>query len=334
MTYGATILDAEGLRLTADEKRFFREADPFAFILFARNLDTAEQIRALCAEMREAVGREAPITIDQEGGRVQRLRAPLAHDWLAPLDFVARAGDHAAEAMRLRYRLIAHDLRLYGIDSNCAPLVDVATDATHPFLRNRCYGSDPTTVATLGRAAADGMLAGGVLPVVKHIPGHGRATSDSHFDLPRVAASRRSLAAQDYAPFAALNDLPMAMTAHVVYEAIDSALATLSAPMIATIRHEIGFSGLLMTDDISMKALKGDLASLSAQSIAAGCDVVLLCNASLDERRAVADAAGRMTPAAQSRAEATLAARQTPDEVDIPALEAHLEALLNGPMHV
>ena len=174
----------------------------------------------------------------------------------------------------------------------------------------------------------------GVLPVMKHLPGHGRASADTHHNLPTVNASRAELAVQDFAPFKALRDLPMAMTAHVVYEAIDSAPATLSAPMIATIRHEIGFSGLLMTDDISMKALKGDLASLSAQSIAAGCDVVLLCNASLDERRAVADAAGRMTPAAQSRAEATLAARQTPDEVDIPALEAHLEALLNGPMHV
>ena len=334
VSFGATILDAEGTRLSADEKRFFREADPFAFILFARNLETPEQIRALCTEMREAVGRDAPITIDQEGGRVQRLRPPMARDWLPPLDFVHQAGDHAEEAMYLRHRLIAADLRQYGIDSNCAPLVDVATEETHPFLKNRCDGTDPATVARLGRAAADGMLAGGVLPVVKHIPGHGRATSDSHFDLPRVTAPRRSLALQDYAPFAALNDLPMAMTAHVVYEAMDSEPATLSPTMIAAIRHEIGFDGLLMTDDISMKALKGDLAELSSRSIAAGCDVVLLCNASLDERRAVSEAAGRMGSEAQKRAEAVLAARHTPDEVDIPALEAKLISLLNGTLNV
>ena len=328
------IIGVESHELTAVEREFLQHPAVAGVILFSRNFASKPQLSELCADIRASSPWPQVICVDQEGGRVQRLRAPNWREWLPPMEFVQTAGTNAAQAMYIRFRLIAHELYALGIDSNCAPLVDVATDATHPFLRNRCYGSDPSTVATLGRAAADGMLAGGVLPVVKHIPGHGRATSDSHFDLPRVAASRRSLAAQDYAPFAALNDLPMAMTAHVVYEAIDSAPATLSAPMIATIRHEIGFSGLLMTDDISMKALKGDLASLSAQSIAAGCDVVLLCNASLDERRAVADAAGRMTPAAQSRAEATLAARQTPDEVDIPALEAHLEALLNGPMHV
>ena len=334
VSFGATILDAQGLRLSADEKALFRDADPFGFILFARNLETPDQIRALCDEMRAAVGRDAPITIDQEGGRVQRLRPPLGRDWTPPLDFVAQAADAAEAAMRLRYRLIAHDLRALGIDSNCAPLVDVATEETHPFLRNRCYGTDPAAVARLGRAAADGMLAGGVLPVVKHIPGHGRATADSHHDLPRVRAPRRDLAAQDYAPFAALADLPMAMTAHVVYEAVDDLPATLSPATIAAIRHEIGFDGLLMTDDMSMKALQGDLGDLSSRAIAAGCDVVLLCNAALADRARVAEAAGRMTAAAQRRAEAVLAARQSPDTVDIPALEAQLEALLDGRPHV
>lgn len=328
--FGATILDAEGHRLTADEKAFFRDADPFGFILFARNIDTPDQVRALCADLREAVGREAVITIDQEGGRVQRLRAPLWREWLPALDHVAAAGDDAAQAMYLRFRIIAAELRDLGIDSNCAPLADVASDITHPFLRNRCYGTDPAQVAAMGRAVADGLLDGGVLPVLKHIPGHGRATADSHLDLPRVAASLDDLRASDFAPFAALNDLPMAMTAHLVYEAIDDQPATLSPRVMQVMRDEIGYDGLIMTDDISMKALQGDLGQISRAALAAGCDVILLCNGTLAERRAVAEAAGQMTPAAQARAERALQARPAPDPVDISALDAQLEALLNG----
>ena len=331
--FGATILDAEGLRLSADEKAFFREADPFGFILFARNIDTPDQVRALCADLREAVGREAMITIDQEGGRVQRLRAPTWREWPPALDQVAAAGDDAAQAMYLRFRIIAAELRALGIDSNCAPLADVASDITHPFLRNRCYGTDPAQVAAMGRAVADGLLDGGVLPVLKHIPGHGRATADSHLDLPRVTASLDDLRASDFAPFTALRDLPMAMTAHLVYAAIDEAPATLSPAVMRIMRDEIGYDGLIMTDDISMKALKGDLARISRDALAAGCDVILLCNGTLAERRAVAEASGRMTPAAQTRAERALAARRTPDPVDISALDAQLEALLNGRLH-
>lgn len=330
VTFGATILDAEGLRLTPAEKRLFTQADPFGFILFARNIATADQVRALCAEMRDAVGRAAPILIDQEGGRVQRLRPPLGRDWTAPLDFVTAAGDQAEWAMRLRYRIIAAELRDLGIDANCAPLVDVAGPDTHPFLRNRCYGTDPATVARLGRAVADGLLAGGVLPVVKHIPGHGRATADSHHDLPRVDTDRRTLSVTDYAPFAALADLPMAMTAHVVYAAVDHRPATLSPPVIAAIRHEMGFAGLLMTDDLSMKALAGSLPDLTRAALDAGCDVALLCNATLADRTAVAEAAGRMTPAAQARATAALAARLPAPDVDIDALAAQLSAVLQG----
>ncbi len=331
--FGATILDAEGLRLTQDEKAFFRDADPFGFILFARNIDTPDQVRALCDEMREAVGRDAVITIDQEGGRVQRLRAPLWREWLPALDHVNAAGDNAAQAMYLRFRIIAAELRALGIDSNCAPLADVAGPATHPFLYNRCYGTDPAQVAAMGRAVADGLLDGGVLPVLKHIPGHGRATADSHLDLPRVAASLDDLRATDFAPFAALNDLPMAMTAHLVYAALDDAPATLSPRVMHLIRDEIGYDGLIMTDDISMKALQGDLGQISRDALAAGCDVVLLCNGTLQDRRRVADAAGRMTPAAQRRAEQALAARHAPDLVDIAALDAQLEALLDGRLH-
>lgn len=328
--YGACILDATGHRLTAEEKALFRTADPFGFILFTRNIDTPDQVRALCADMREAVGREAPITIDQEGGRVQRLRAPLWREWLPPLEQVEGAGDAAAEVMYLRYRLIAAELRDIGIDSNCAPLVDVAGPDTHPFLRNRCYGCDANTVAQMGRAVANGLLKGGVLPVVKHIPGHGRAVVDSHMDLPVVDADVETLVASDFAPFKALNDLPLGMTAHLVYAAVDDRPATTSAKMMQMIRDEIGFDGLIMTDDISMKALNGSLAEISHASLDAGCDVVLLCNASLDVRRAVAEAAGQMTDAAQIRAERALEARKTPDEVDISALEAKLSALTQG----
>lgn len=328
MNFGATILDADGLRLTSDEIAFFRDVLPFGFILFARNIDTPDQVRALCADMRNAVGFECPITIDQEGGRVQRLRAPQWREWLPPLDFVTAAGEQAERAMYLRGRVIAHELRAIGVDSNCAPMVDVACDDSHPFLRNRCYGTDAGTVATLGLAHAQGMLDGGVLPVVKHIPGHGRATQDSHFDLPTVAAPRADLDAQDFAPFKALNDLPMGMTAHLVYDAIDTAPATLSRTVMDVIRTDIGFDGLIMTDDISMKALSGSLTDLSRGALDAGCDVILHCNGTLAERMEVAAAAGEMGAEAQRRAEAALAARHTPDDIDISAADAELESLL------
>jgi beta-N-acetylhexosaminidase len=333
MRFGATILDATGLRLTAQEKVLFRAVKPFGFILFARNIDTPDQVRALCDEMREAAGHNAVITVDQEGGRVQRLRGPIWRDWTAPLDFVQAAGANAAQAMYIRYRLIAQELHDVGIDSNCAPMVDVAGPQTHAFLRNRCYGTDAAQVAALGRAAADGMLAGGVLPVVKHMPGHGRATMDSHFDLPSVGAAHADLASCDFASFKTLNDLPMGMTAHLVYDAIDPRPATLSPVMMQLIRDEIGFDNLIMTDDISMKALEGGVDQISRDALAAGCDVILYCNASLEDRSLVADAAGEMTDAAQTRAERALSMRVTPDEIDISALTAKLDALLGEELH-
>lgn len=333
MPSGAAIVDADGLRLSADERALFRETDPFGFILFARNIDTPDQVRALCADLREAVGREAIITIDQEGGRVQRLRGPHWREWLPPAETVAGAGADAPRAMYLMYRLIADELRKIGVDSNCAPVADVAGPDTHPFLANRCYGTDPQKVALLARAAAEGMLAGGVLPVVKHMPGHGRATQDSHHDLPRVSTALADLQDIDFAPFRALNDLPMGMTAHLVYETLDTAPATLSRGMVQVIRDDIGFDNLLMTDDISMKALSGTPAETAAVAIAAGCDVVLYCNGSLQDRRAVLEAAGPMTPEAQRRAVHALSMRKTPDDVDIPALEREFEALLGGTVH-
>ena len=328
--FGATILDADGHRLSVDEKRFFAEADPFGFILFARNVDSPDQVRALCAEMRDAVGRDAPITVDQEGGRVQRLRAPIWRNWPASLSHIEATGDSAVDAMYLRYRIIAHELHALGIDSNCAPLVDVAGPQTHPFLRDRCYGTDPVRVAELGRAVTDGLLDGGVLPVLKHIPGHGRAQADSHLDLPVVTDDLAALTACDFTPFKMLNDLPMGMTAHLVYAAIDDLPATVSPKMMRLIRDDIGFDGLIMTDDISMKSLNGSLVDITRASLEAGCDVALLCNASLEARRAVADAAGRLSAAGQARAEAALAARRAPTMVDISALEAKLYAMGGG----
>ena len=331
--FGATILDAQGHRLTAEEKALFRDTKPFGFILFARNIDTPDQVRALCDDFRDAAGHNAPITIDQEGGRVQRLRAPTWREWLPPMNFVQAAGENAAEAMYIRFRLIAHELYTLGIDSNCAPMVDVPRADTHEFLYNRCYGTDARDIALMGQAANDGMLAGGVLPVIKHIPGHGRATADSHFELPHVSAPREELDRVDFAPFKRLRDTPMGMTAHVVYEAIDTAPATLSAKMMQVIREDIGFDNLIMTDDISMKALSGNLCDLSRGAFAAGCDVILHCNGTLAERAEVAEAAGEMNDAAHRRALRALSYRQTPDDIDIPALDAQLNALLGEGVH-
>lgn len=327
--FGAAILGCEGPRLSTEERRFFAEAQPFGFILFQRNLETADQIRALTSALRDSVGWDAPVFIDQEGGRVQRLRPPLARDWLPPLDDVARFGDHAAQAMALRYRIICAELLLFGIDGNCSPALDVARPDTHPVLRNRLYGSDPRTVARIGRAVAEAHLASGVLPVVKHIPGHGRGTLDSHLELPRVSAPRAELDAVDFAAFRALSDLPLGMSAHLVFEDIDpDRPATVSPVMIRLIREEIGFGGFLMTDDISMEALSGTVAERGAAAIAAGCDAVLHCNGKLPEMRALMEHVGKMDPQAQARAEAALACRRPAPEVDIAALEADLEALL------
>ncbi|MES0824103.1 beta-N-acetylhexosaminidase [Ruegeria sp. SCP11] len=333
MSFGAAITDAEGLRLTPEEKRLFREMNPFGFILFARNVDTADQVRALCDDFREAVGRNCPITIDQEGGRVQRLRAPLAREWMPPLDHAERAGEQAERAMYLRYRLIANELFELGIDSNCAPMVDLAREDTHAFLKNRCYGSDPKTVAEIGKAVAKGHLDGGVLPVVKHMPGHGLSTLDSHHDLPHVDLSQDALEQADFAPFRALNDLPMGMTAHLVYDRIDPKPATISPTMIGLIREQIGFDGLIMTDDISMKALNGAPEDVTRQALAAGCDVILHCNGTFEARTNVLEAAGEMTDPAQKRAEKALAMRQKPAELDIPAAEAELSALMGGQVY-
>ena len=327
----AAILAPEGLRLTAAERAFFAQAQPWGFILFARNVDTPEQLRNLTQELRETVGRNAPILVDQEGGRVQRLRGPVWREFLPALDQVARAGVNAPRSMWLRARLIAAELSAVGIDVNCAPLADVARPETHPVLRNRLYGSDVDSVVHNARATADGFLAGGVLPVLKHLPGYGLAQVDSHLDLPRVAAPAHELQAVDFAAFKPLRDLPMGMTAHILMTAVDAALpATLSADTIRLIREEIGFAGLLMTDDISMEALPGNLADRTAGALAAGCDLVLHCNGRLPEMEIVTLQAGALSATGAARAAAALDRRQSPEPLDINALEAELASLLTG----
>ncbi|MGY3436957.1 MULTISPECIES: glycoside hydrolase family 3 N-terminal domain-containing protein [unclassified Marinovum] len=332
MTATAAIFAPRGEELTGAERQFFAEADPWGFILFARNIANADQIRALTKDLRETVGRNAPVLIDQEGGRVQRILPPLARRWKPPLTDVVRLGDKAAEGMYLRARIIAAELRGFGIDVNCIPTLDVASEETHDFLRNRCYGETPDQVTDVGRAVAQGLIEGGVLPVMKHMPGHGRGRVDSHLELPHTRASVLDLRANDFVPFSALNYVPMGMTAHMIYEAVDPYFpATQSGAMINLIREELGFAGLLMTDDISMEALSGTPADRAAASMAAGCDVVLHCNGVLDEMRAVAEAAGVLSEGAALRAAAALALRKLPAEVDTTELEAQFDALLTGP---
>ncbi|MES2667860.1 MAG: beta-N-acetylhexosaminidase [Pseudomonadota bacterium] len=328
---GATIFGCDGLTLSASERDFFRDADPMGFIVFGRNVDNPAQLSRLTADMRAAVGRDAPVLVDQEGGRVQRLRSPHWREFIPPLDQVLGAGDlaAAARAMALRSRIIAAELRAVGIDANCAPVADIASDLTHPFLKNRCYGTDPHTVSAIARAVADAHLAGGVLPVVKHMPGHGRSRNDTHLDLPTVTTDRDTLIATDFAPFAALRDLPMAMTAHIIFAAYDADNpATQSRVMIDVIRHQIGFQGLLMTDDLNMQALSGSLADRTARSMAAGCDIALHCKGDMAQMVEVAAAAGTMTPATLARVQAALALRHTPESVDLAGLEADLAALM------
>lgn len=324
MPAGATIFGGvAGTVLTPDERAFFRAADPWGFILFGRNIDSPDQVRALCAALREAVGREALITIDQEGGRVQRLRPPHWVAWPAPL---ASASD-GARAVWLRHRLMGAELRNIGIDGDCAPCLDIAGPGTHPFLHDRCFGTDPVTVARLGRAAAEGLLAAGVVPCIKHMPGHGRARADSHKELPEVTEDLAALSDWDFAPFRALADLPMGMTCHIRFSALDPRPATASPRMIGLIREQIGFQGLLTTDDITMEALPGSHAGRAATAIAAGCDVVMHCNQDVACMETVAAAAGALTPAAAVRAEAALAARQQPAADDLDAFAAELAAI-------
>lgn len=322
----ALILGSSGLSLTEDEKAFFRGESPWGFIVFARNIAEPEQLRDLAAEMRDCVGQpDAPIFIDQEGGRVQRLRPPMAPDYPsgAALGVLYQHDREAGlRAAWLMSRLHAFDLLSYGINADCLPVLDVPVEGAHDVIGNRAYGKTPDIVAAMGRAAMQGLQDGGVLPVIKHIPGHGRAFADSHHHLPVVEASLDELRAHDFPPFAALADAPMAMTAHVVYTAIDkdNPATTSRHAVDHIIRGELAFDGLLMSDDVSMKALSGDFASRTDAILAAGCDVVLHCNGLMDEMRAVAARAPVLSGRALERAQKAvigLGMRDDADEVQV-----------------
>jgi len=328
----AMIMGAAGQRLTTEEQAFYRAERPWGFILFARNISELEQIRDLVASMRDAVGRpDAPVFIDQEGGRVQRLRPPLAPNYphAAALGSIfAKDREAGLRAAWLMSRLHAFDLLKLGITADCLPVLDVPVAGAHDVIGNRAYGHDARTVAEMGRAAANGLLSGGVLPVMKHVPGHGRAGADSHKELPRVDASLDELRAQDFIPFRELNDLPMAMTAHVVYSALDAENPATTSPHIISqiVRGEIGFDGLLMSDDISMHALSGDFGARVEAILAAGCDVVLHCNGLMEEMRAVAKRTPELAGKAKLRAEAALNVVKRAEAIEEASVRAEFAA--------
>ena len=284
------IFGCEGPRLSEVEFDFFKETLPFGFILFSRNIVNSKQVIELCQSLRDAVGWHAPILIDQEGGRVQRIKPPLALDRLPPLDEAKKAGQKAKSIFKMRFASMANELISLGIDFNCAPVLDIARPTTHRFLRNRCYGVNKSDVISLGRVAYDALKSNGVFPIIKHMPGHGFAKHDSHFELPVVKASKKELLANDFAVFRAFSDAEIAMSAHVLFEAIDPrSAASVSKKIIDIIRNDIKFSGLLISDDISMAALPGDIKKRTANLLQAGNDVVLHCNGNLWEMNEIID---------------------------------------------
>ncbi|MFT4253585.1 MAG: beta-N-acetylhexosaminidase [Caulobacter sp.] len=333
----AAILGCAGTVLSAEEAAFFRDVRPWGFILFKRNIDTPDQVRALTAALRETVGRpDAPILIDQEGGRVARLQPPHWKKYppgRAYGELVANDPLVAREITRLGARLIAHDLTSLGINVDCVPVLDVPDPKGHEIIGDRAYGDTPEQVATLGRAAAEGLLAGGVLPIIKHIPGHGRAMSDSHLELPVVKAKLAELDARDFAPFRVLSDMPMAMTAHVVYTAIDrrNPATTSKKAIKKVIRESLGFDGLLMSDDLSMKALSGDFKQRAKDSLSAGCDVVLHCNGDMGEMKAVMAGVGKLSKEARRRAQAVMGRLvKVPEPFDPIEARARFDAAFDG----
>ena len=321
MLTGAFICGCQGLALSDAETDFCKRFQPWGLILFKRNVQDREQVRALTGQFRDLVGREdAPVLIDQEGGRVQRMGPPEWPSYPAGRRYGVLYRENALEglnAARLVARLMADDLHDAGINVDCLPVLDVPQPEGHDVIGDRAYDTDVQVIMLLARAAANGLMEGGVLPVIKHVPGHGRATADSHLELPVVRASRQALQAIDFPPFAALADLPMAMTAHVVYTAFGTdAPATLSEKLMRVIRHDLQFTGLMMTDDLSMKALAGSMAEKVMQAKAAGVDMMLHCNGDMGEMTAVAEAAGVLEGAALERAEAALARLRAPATYD------------------
>lgn len=330
------ILGVAGTKLSPDERALLRDERPWGFILFSRNIAEESQLRDLVAWLRDCVeDEEAPVLVDQEGGRVQRLRPPLAGRY-PPAAEIGRlfAGneEQGVRAAWLISRLHAFDLGRYGIDVDCLPVLDVPVPGAHDVIGDRAYSQDAGIVSVLGRAAVDGLMAGGVVPVVKHIPGHGRAFADSHKELPTVTAPLDELRARDFVPFQALRDVPMAMSAHVVFTALDPAAPATISPRVVeeTIRGEIGFDGLLMSDDVSMEALSGDFATRTRRIVEAGCDLVLHCNGRFEEMRDVARAANELTGRSRERAERARAARNGVDGSDEAELRAEFAGLFEA----
>ena len=330
----AAILGCAGTTLDDDERRFFAAADPAGFILFKRNCESPAQIGALIAALRGAVGRpDAPVLIDQEGGRVARLGPP---HWRVPpapalLGALAEADEAAGlRAAWLSARLVAAELVALGITVNCAPVLDLRFAGASKVVGDRSFGADPSAVALLGRAVADGLRAGGVVPAIKHLPGHGRAGADSHAVLPQVGTSLKMLRARDFVPFRALRDAPAGLTSHVCYTALDpDRPGTLSPTVIGeAVRGAIGFDGLLVSDDLSMGALTGALGARAAAALAAGCDIALHCNGKRAEMEDVASSSPRLDGRALERFERMCASRRAPDECDEADARRELEALL------
>lgn len=336
MTPSAVIFGCAGQRLSDAERAFFRDADPWGFILFARNIADPAQVAALTAQLRDAVGRaDAPVLIDQEGGRVARMQPPFwrsappasAFGRLYALDAGA-----ACEAAWLNGRLFAGELAALGISVDCVPVLDVPAPGSNPVIGDRAFSSDPEVVARLGHAICEGLLAGGVLPVIKHIPGHGRANADSHHDLPRVTASIETLRRTDFAPFKALAGMPLAMTAHVSFTAISGAApASLSRTLIDDIiRGEIGFQGVLMCDDLGMAALQGGFAARARQALAAGCDLVLHCSGAMAEMQMVMGEVGPLQDRPLARCAAALEWCRQPETFHVKQGLARLARLLEA----
>jgi beta-N-acetylhexosaminidase len=329
----AVILGCAGTELSDQEKQFFQDADPFGFILFGRNVESPQQLRALTASLRDCVGRAAPILIDQEGGRVRRLRPPHWREAPPMRPFgvwFEQAPDAAAAALRQNIHLMADELRSLGIDVDCAPVMDVPVSGAHDIIGDRAFSTTPKVVGALGKAVCDAFLERGVYPVIKHIPGHGRATEDSHKDLPVVKEGLDALVKTDFEPFLSVKDAPFAMTAHIVYSALDSKRPATLSPVVIDkiIRHHIGFDGLLMTDDLSMKALKGDFTDLAQQSIAAGCDLVLHCNGDMAEMQAVIEGCGPLSDRAMVRwLRAQMARNASPEPLPTEAEQSLAEQM-------
>ncbi len=329
----ALIVGLEGIELLPQERSFLADARPAGIILFKRNLESPAQIRALVAAARDAIGADALVLIDQEGGRVQRLRPPLGRA-LPPASAYAalyrEAPDRAVRAAWLVARLLADDLRDLDIDTDCAPVLDVPVAGAHEIIGDRAYGTSPEQVAELGRAVAEGLMGGGVLPVIKHIPGHGRATADSHLELPVVGTPMAELESSDFAPFRALADMPAAMTAHVVYTAIDAERPASTSHTVTSriIREYIGFDGFLMSDDLGMHALKGEMRSRAEAVIAAGSDVALHCSGVLAEMEQAAAGSPVLAGAAMRRFASALAVRQRRQPYDRAEAEAALADVL------